>query len=466
MISANSILPTSASSLLGTSVASDLKAYVVPGVEIVRHLGIDLENAGLTVTAAPRHANVLLLVEETPSSLRQAANIIYQQMPASKAVLAIGTKSFGPLPQPDVIADSTPESIKQAVQQLRKYISNQSFQHQTSVSQKMRKNPHVGHEMSDMDQGMEHGKSEDMGFMSMVMMTENLPESLDGLKMEWGQVHFGPLHSGLPAGLDLIFMIDGDSIAEAIYDISSVKRNLPTVWLGDRDIFINEFSKLDPLLPNTYRILSQLALGNVINNNIKLSPSQFALLEIERIMNHFNWLASFAMLLGYISLEKKAAKYLQKLQSAKDTKEILSLSKILERFIIQVERDWFLKKRLSGIGVMPQSNQDSWVRLTIRLAEIKKSFAMLKEQKIMREVISLPQDLEQLSGKGRATLKTPRGQASLFLELNNGKITNVSFTGPSVKKLALIDPIVKNLEIADALIAVASLDISPWEAAL
>lgn len=466
MMSAGSMLPRWANTMLGQSISSDVKAYVVSGMEIIRFLGIDLEQAGLIVTSVPRHANVLLLAGEVPAPLRQAAYVVYQQMPAPKAVLAIGTKSFGPLPQPDVIADCTPESIAQAVQQLQKLFLDKSFQKQPSVTQKMRKIPQAGHDMKGMEQSMKHGKGEDMGFMSMVMMTENLPESPDGLKMEWGEVHFGPLHPGLPAGLGLTFMMDGDSVAEANYDISSVKRNLQTVWLGDPDIFINEFSKLDPLLLYTYRILAQTALENAGNKNAKLSSLQIAVLEKERIMSHLNHLASFAMLLGFVSLEKNAAKYLQKLQAAKDTKEILSLSKELEGFVSKVENDWFLKKRLSGIGVMPRSDQDSWDRLKLKLSEIKQSLAMLKENEITKEEKPLPRDFKHISGRGKAMLKTPRGQASLSLELKNGKITNVSFTGPSVKKMALIEPTIKNQEIADALVAIASLDISPWEAAL
>ena len=42
---------------------------------------------------------------------------------------------------------------------------------------------------------MDHG---DMGFMSMVEMTKDLPRSSDDLPMEWVAAPFGPLFPGLP----------------------------------------------------------------------------------------------------------------------------------------------------------------------------------------------------------------------------------------------------------------------------
>lgn len=68
-------------------------------------------------------------------------------------------------------------------------------------------NHDMQHDSPDMHHDMSHG-----GFMSMVMMTKDLPRSQDGLRMEDNEVQFGPEHPAVAPGVVLVLTLDGDSV--------------------------------------------------------------------------------------------------------------------------------------------------------------------------------------------------------------------------------------------------------------
>ncbi|NOY72072.1 MAG: Ni Fe-hydrogenase III large subunit, partial [Gammaproteobacteria bacterium] len=72
-------------------------------------------------------------------------------------------------------------------------------------------------------------------------------------------------------------------------------------------------------------------------------------------------------------------------------------------------------------------------------------------------------NIDELSGTGKSQIETPRGQASLQLSMDKGFITSVQLKTPSSHHFALIDSLTEQQELGDALIAVGSLDLSPWE---
>ena len=82
--------------------ARELAAFVVPGPEAARALGVDLEAAGLRLSDTPRHAGVLVLVGELPLGLKKAAAVAYAQMPRPRAILAVGAGDISPLPEPNL----------------------------------------------------------------------------------------------------------------------------------------------------------------------------------------------------------------------------------------------------------------------------------------------------------------------------------------------------------------------------
>ena len=66
-------------------------------------------------------------------------------------------------------------------------------------------------------------------------------------------------------------------------------------------------------------------------------------------------------------------------------------------------------------------------------------------------------------GTGEATLETPRGPATINIEIASGQITRAHLSSPSQRLVQLIPAVAEGHELADALLGVASLDISPWE---
>ncbi|MFV2034684.1 MAG: hypothetical protein ACC631_06190, partial [Halocynthiibacter sp.] len=72
-------------------------------------------------------------------------------------------------------------------------------------------------------------------------------------------------------------------------------------------------------------------------------------------------------------------------------------------------------------------------------------------------------DIGAASGDGEAICEAARGKARLWLRLEAGKVAAAKLQTPSVRNLALVQGMTAEQELGDALVAVASLDISPWE---
>ncbi len=461
--------------LLGKTVAENLTAFVVPGVELLRQQNIDLNLVNINITTTPRHANVLLLVGEIPTGLKEYALTIYNQMPSPKAVFAINVSLVGLPFTPDVFSDGSTESMAQAIKKLQERFANN---HPNLSLRGGFEQPKQSHEMlnqvkndnanaHDMEySGHEGMEEEEMGFMSMVMMTENLPKSPDGLRMEWAQVHFGPLFAGLPAGLDVTFMLDGDSVVETEVSVESVRRDLGKKWLGEAQQFVETFSKVDPLLPKTYQILALMVLEDAANKIVdqKVQQARKAVLAKEALISDLNWLTLFAALIHYPRFKTQAEHFLYQAQNAQTSEDIALLQKTLKKFTSTVTNRWLLKKRLSGIG-MTNNGRDVWRRLLDKVSEVSLNLNLLTEQaeELAEQSVAIKKNT---SGKGKAIVQTPRGSALLSIEVKNGRVSQAVFLSPSEKKLEQIPHLVENLEVADALIAVASLDISPWEVAL
>ena len=66
-------------------------------------------------------------------------------------------------------------------------------------------------------------------------------------------------------------------------------------------------------------------------------------------------------------------------------------------------------------------------------------------------------------GTGQASVETPRGAATLRIQLDGGYVTHAELWSPSQRLAELISPVSEGRELADALLGIASLDLSPWE---
>ena len=311
------------------------------------------------------------------------------------------------------------------------------------------------------------------GFMSMIEMTEGTPRSTDHLQMEWITTPFGPFFPGLPGGLTLELTLDGDSVVKAkAGSVAGAPDLLMHGPLAAQD-YVKRLSAQMPLAPISYALLACRAIEAAAKVEItdNTAIGREAALERERISSHLSWLAQLGRQLGLPLILREATRlHLATLKA--DKAAIASLAPAIRRFAAKLGKNRFLMRRLSGIAPIPACHDWSGPagekttadgRLTARLDEISASLeTVLAAPAILPPRLELP---EKASGHGHARLNTPRGEASLHVQLNAGKLEKAELTLPSARHLALVPEITEQRELADALIAVASLDLSPWEIA-
>ncbi len=652
--------------LVARAAARDLRAFVVPGPEVARARGLDLEAAGLRLSDTPRHASVLVLVGELPAGLKKAAAVAYAQMPRPRAIFAVGAGDVSPLPDPDVSVPLDQEDVASGVGELRRSFAEGAFApeapnfdvdairtqteyvcpmhpevvrgepgscpicgmdlvpreaagdtdhgqmdhersghegtdhggmdhggaeghdgvghehtqhgdaraagegeeprgeytcpmhpevvrdepgscpvcgmdlvpreaaggaehgdahnehetHEHGEAEPEEHDDHHGHEETEhADPGGEHGAMEhvesdheghdheghgghehtdhgDMGFMSMVEMTKDLPRSSDGLQMEWVEAPFGPLFPGLPGGLNLTLTLDGDTVAEATPGIEG--------WSSTEDLsgpaerFADRLALLDPLAPVAYRVLALRALEDAADVTLdeRTPLGRVGAMEHERASSHLNWLATFAHLLGYGWLERRAGELQLALLRATDAEEMGRLAGEARKLARRVGRTPLLRRKLKGIGPLPggarafgpvaraggsaadarategayrelgfesavRDGNDALSRLLVRIAEIQQSLDLVRKAGSVSTPEGLPEGAP--TGTGTATVETPRGAATLRVILDEGAVSAVELETPSTAHLGLVEDLVLQQELADALVGVASLDLSPWE---
>jgi len=370
-----------------------------------------------------------------------------------------------------------------------------------------------GMDMGGMDMGGGDMGGMDMGGggMSMVMMTKDLPRSADGLPMEWVEAPFGPLFPGLPGGLALSFTLDGDAVAKATITPGTLGRGLDATWPGSAATLPDRLARLDPLTPVSYRLLAVRALEDIVGATVDAvtSAARVGALERERALSHLGWLALFAGLLGDRWIEDCAASLQLALVRTDDVATIERLRGEVGACVRRVRRTPYLRRRLVGIGTpradkghpadsvrftagsLPrgpvaraagQANDaraddpayrrlgfapivrdggDAWSRLDVRLTELEQSLDLV----LAVGAVVMPERFlpTGAGGSGVATVETPRGAATLRLTVEGGMARDVTLDTPSAHNRALIEKVAEGRELADALLGVASLDLSPWE---
>lgn len=356
---------------------------------------------------------------------------------------------------------------------------------------------HSAGDHTTMDHSMHGG-----GFMSMVAMTKDLPRSADGLPMEWIEVPFGPLFPGLPGGLNLSLTLDGDGVARAGVATGVTARGLAASWTGPVATLPERLSRLEPTTPVAYRLLAQQAI-EVVAGLAADGPTARARVrpaEWERVSSHLGWLSEFGGLVGDRALAQRAASLqLAATRSMQDASaELITAIRALAANAVDAP---FMRSRLAGIGQIRAGEQgelrgpvarasgmevdtrandavyqhleftpvqgadgDALTRYQVRLAEILTSLDLIDAVATDHEE-DLPPTLEwaKLSGSGHAAVETPRGAAQLHLTVDNGTVVAAHVDTPSVHLIRLVPDVAVGNEVADALVAVASLDVSPWE---
>ena len=363
--------------------------------------------------------------------------------------------------------------------------------HDHGVTDHDEHNDHADHtDHSDMNH-------EESGFMSMIEVTRDLPSSRDGLKMEWIDVSFGPFLPGLPSGLRLVFTLDGDAVSAV--DTHAITENIKVLEHSPMHggCFVKHFLTLDPLTPVASQILICQAMENAagISIDINEEKARIGALERERITSHLNWLVLFAQQTGFLWLARSAASLQLSVANA-TLKQIAELKPKLQKLIKQINRTPLLKQRTSGIGYIVTEDElcgviargssldndvrndnevyislgfksikrkegDAWARLQIRLNEINQSLALIEAAGNIK--IPAMINLDEVSGQGQAKIETPRGRVSLLLTMDKGFVSAVTLKTPSTHHLSLLNAITDQQELGDALVAVGSLDLSPWE---
>ena len=516
--------------MVARAMARRLTAFVVPGPDVARAYGLDIEATGLQIVDTPRHASVLLIVGELPEGLHEAAAVAYAQMMRPRAVFAVGAGDISPLPEPDASVDLAPDSLASGVEELRRSFAEGAFGSGTEnfeaevvqedeEDEEQMDHGHMHHgsgeeeqedesDEGDQEEESEGAESEEKeigedqleNFMSMIEMTEGMPASGDGLIMEWVPAPYGPLFPGLPGGLSLTFTLDGDTVAETEVE-PGIQGHSPAALLhGPVESIAERAAKLDPLTPVAYRLLVRRAIEDAASKEIvgEEARSRVGALERERAASHLGWTASFGYLIGDGSLSQRAARLQLALLRAANIDEIGGIKGDVEDFVRKTLRRPMLGSKLGDIAALEGSDaenasgpvaraagfgsdarsedppyrdlgfspvaredDDALARFRLRLEEIKQSLGLVLEVGAIDGTGSLTE--EPSSGTGTATVETPRGTATLDVTLENGRLTAAELDTPSTRNVRLVEAVTVSKEVADALVGVGSLDLSPWE---
>ena len=334
---------------------------------------------------------------------------------------------------------------------------------------------HGGHDHGGHDHGgHDHGAS---GFMSMIEVTKDLPRSADGLAMDWMEVPFGPVFPGLPGGLKLTLTLDGDGVTEG--QATSLVGMINESEEGkeiDAETFIERLASAMPLASVSYRLLACLAIERAagLENDSATDQARAVALECERIASHLGWLAQTGRQLGFAWLTDRAATLQLEIRRASG-KRLVELTPALQALAARLGRTPLLKSRLKGIGVLPSGTGglsgpvaraaddagDAWARLWQRLDEIITSLDYIKATG--EPGLPVLRNIGRGSGTGEATVETPRGEAQLSLILEHGQVKSYRLDTACSHHIGLVAKLVEGRELGDALVAVGSLDLSPWE---
>ena len=133
-----------------------------------------------------------------------------------------------------------------------------------------------------------------------------------------------------------------------------------------------------------------------------------------------------------------------------------------------IEKDHRLEEAVyqqAGWTPVTAAGNNAWSRLMVRLDEMEQSLRFIEKAgndsgKESSRKINIP---SVGMGNGIAHIESPRGIVTLKFHIHEGKLAHMHLTTPSVALAGLVKPVTEQQELADALIAVNSLDISPWE---
>lgn len=359
---------------------------------------------------------------------------------------------------------------------------------------------HASHPTGESNASMDHSSHGASGFMSMVEITKDLPRSDDGLPMDWIDVPFGPLFPGLPGGLMLMLTLDGDTVATADIRQGATSQQLESALPGVRVTLHERIATLDRLAPNAYSALAWKAVASAggVAPDEAGERARVGALERARALSHLGWLSAFGRLLGHRWLEEQAARLQLAVVNAADVSSLAPARDGIRRVVERVERTPMIRRRLSGVGVIPPDGYGDWLtgpvaraaglendariadpayrsfgfapvtrtssdalaRLEVRLHEVMQSLDLL--EKAGTWMLPTPAGSPDVT-ETTAALEMPRGEASIHVVLDRHEVSAVHVSVPSSMHVDMLPVVAEGVELADSLVATASLDISPWE---
>ncbi|VAW79777.1 Lead, cadmium, zinc and mercury transporting ATPase; Copper-translocating P-type ATPase, partial [hydrothermal vent metagenome] len=283
-------------------------------------------------------------------------------------------------------------------------------------------------------------------------------------------------------------------------DVRSLAENMTILHHSPMDSthFIERLTGMDPLAPVSYRLLACQALENAADIDVpaETARGRVGALERERIASHLGWLALFGQQTGFDWLMQHAISLQLKCRHA-SLEQVTAIKPSIQALIKRLQHTLLLKSRTAGIGLlMPDAklcgpvaraagmhddarsadktftalgftaasrkDGDAFARLHLRLDEITHSLMLIEAAGTIAPPV-IAATIGDASGTGESVVETPRGPARLQLTLEKGQVTAAQLETPSTSHLGLIEPLIEQQELGDALVAVGSLDLSPWE---
>ncbi|WP_159039951.1 hypothetical protein [Christiangramia fulva] len=498
---------------------NQLKIFPVPGQNLLALQGLDFYKKGVKIVASPRHANLLLVSAPFSKNLREAAAISYAQMPRPRILVSIDLQDIDPLPNPDLVISADelnelpaklkkinlwsghsktykPSFLVKALEDEEESTGHSNHDHKEQDDDHKNSHKHENHDQNEDekesgDEKEEGGKNDDSnGFMSMVMMTKDMPRAADGLPMDMNEGRFDPFHPGLQDGLRIKMMLDGDTVKMATYEKGLLSRNL-FENIPENPADLPEFlSQIDPLQPEAYRQLARRALQNPADNS---AYCNVAVLERERLIYHLLQIQTLLQNIGDREMGFRIHKCL--IDFLKNSSE-----KGIKKNIEQLKKRLYLKTRLKNCARIPEmflhhisgpiaraagkmddhrledpnydhfeaivlNENNAWGHLLVRLEEIKHSLELIgtfsgKDNTEKSDKNGLKSFGDH---KGTAKIETATGTACLSLKIKDGGIIKIKLSTPSLGLAAMIPRISMQEELSDVLAGIASLGISPWE---
>lgn len=502
--------------LVAKAIARQIRIFPVPGADILRISQSSSAKESYELASNPREANVLLVMGDLPRELAERAAVVYAQIPRPRVLVFAGVEKISVLPEPDVQVSWNENFLDEALPQVKELFQEHAWSENVeswkpdflvslfgdSDDEEEHGHQHHGHNHGDEEENHDHSDHKDNGghdhgdmdFMSMVEMTKDLPRPKDGLPMNRSEAYFGPFHPGLPGGLSVFTELDGDTVMKARVEHERIAKSVEEFLPIQARKLPDLLGDLNPLASESYRLLGRKALQNASNNGeaVPFTENQLLLLESERVASHLNWLATFGKTIGNNWLYRGATywhsrqkegqiefeaihPFLEKMRDMLYLEKKLTIGEgIPNRLLHHIsgpvaraagqEKDTRLNDDLyQALSWKPivKNEDNAWGRLLVRLNEIEQSLHLIDkvEGKLQEE-----KDYDFTgSGITTAEIESPRGKLALYTKVKGGEVYEMEIQNPSTMLAGLVSAVIKEIELSDALLEIASFDISPWE---